>query len=641
MQEKVRFGEDFELDFRAYQLRRSGRVLKLERIPMEVLLLLVEQPGQLVTREQIVEKVWGEGVFLDTDNSINGAMRKIRQVLKDDPDNPRFILTIAGKGYRFIAPVADAEAETEAASGRSPSSGVDGPQAEAVTPIRTPAWRHRTVLIATTVALIATLAVWFEWDRRVARPQASGEKLMLAVLPFENLTGDPAQDYFSDGLTEEMISQLGNLDPQRLGVIARTSVMRYKQSPVPLDGVGRELGVQYVLEGSVRREADTVRITAQLIQVSDQTHLWARRYDRELSSLLAIQGEIAQAVADEIQLTLATDRDTDRDRAHQASLSPAAVEAYDLYLRGRYFWNKRTAQGFQQAIEYFQQAIAKDPGYARAYAGLADSYALMSSYFFAPPDEVIPKARTAALKALELDEGLAEAHTSLAVIAENYDWDWQTAEKEYRRAIQLDPNYATAHHWYAGYLSIIGRFDEALAQIELARRLDPLSVIIAANHGFILYFSRQYDRAIAQFRALLDEEPDFPRRAHVVIFAYVEVGRFADALADIENWRRVDDTPLTWAFEAYVYARSGQKEQARRAIDKMQAMKQRWPADPTLMLWVTHAGMLQKDKAFAFLERAYAEHSNVLVGLKVDPMYDPLRSDSRFQALLRRMNFPE
>jgi TolB-like protein/Tfp pilus assembly protein PilF len=460
---------------------------------------------------------------------------------------------------------------------------------------------------------------------------------MLAVLPFENLTGDAGQDYFSDGLTEEMIAQLGRLDPQRLGVIARTSVMHYKHSQVQMVQIGRELGVQYVLEGSVRRDSDKVRISAQLIQTKDQTHLWARQYDREQINLLALQGEIAQEIANEIQLTIGDPKRI--DSAHQPSLSPEAYEAYDLYLKGRYFWNKRTTQGFQHAIEYFQQAIAKDPTYARAHAGLADSYALMSGYSLAPQNEFMPKARAAAQRAVELDDRLAEAHTSLALVTENYDWDWQNAEKEYRRAIQLDPNYATAHHWYAEYLAYQGRFDEAFAEIERARQLDPLSLIIATDNGAILYFSRQYDRAIEQFRAVLDMEPNFPR-AHLLVFAYVQKGLFPDALADIEKWRRIDDAPGIWSVQAYVYGRSGQRVEARRALEKLQQLNRRQRMDPAAIA-LAYVGMDNKDEAFAWLQKTYSEHSNALTALKVDPIYDPLRSDPRFQELLRRVGLAQ
>ena len=311
-----------------------------------------------------------------------------------------------------------------------------------------------------------------------------------------------------------MISQLGDLDPSHLGVIARTSVMHYKHSGEPLDRVGRELGFQYALEGSVRRDSNKVRITAQLIQIKDQSHIWARQYDRDLNNLLALQAEIAQEIGDEIELTLGEHRHI--DTARQSSLSPQAYEAYDLYLKGRFFWNKRTGTGFQQAIEYFQQAIAEDRNCSRAYTGLADSYALLGGYSLTPQIDLMPKARAAALKALELDPGLAEAHTSLALITENFDYDWETAEKEYRRAIELNPNYATAHHWYAEYLSLQGRFSEALAESERARELDPLSLIIAADRGVILFYARQYDASIAQFRAVKEMEPGFTRAGMVV-----------------------------------------------------------------------------------------------------------------------------
>jgi len=615
---------------RAYKLRRSGRVLKLERLPMEVLAALVEQRGQLVTREHIVERIWGKSVFVDTDNSINGAIRKVRQVLKDDPEQPRFIQTITGRGYRFIAPVTEPDVHRPFA--------VPNPRLPVTQPLtRTPILLRWPLLLAILVVLIAALGAYFQWSGSRARPQSSNGRLMLAVLPFENLTGDAGQDYFSDGLTEEMIAKLGNLDPQHLGVIARTSVMHYKHSQEPLAQIGRELGIQYVLEGSVRRESGKVRITAQLIQMRDQSHLWARQYDRELSNLLALQGEIAQEVADEIQLALGDHKQI--DVARQPALSPAAFEAYDLYLKGRYFWNKRTPQGFQQAIECFQQAVTKNPGYARAYAGLADSYALLSGYTLTPQTESMPKARMAALKALELDDGLAEAHTSLALITENYDWDWQTAEKEYRRAIELNPNYATAHHWYAEYLSLQGRFDEAFAESERARQLDPLSLIIAADNGAILYYSRQYDRAIAQFRAVLDMEPNFPR-AHLVICAYVEKGQFADALAEIGKWGDTENGPSTWSWRAYVYGRAGQPAAARHALERLQQSYRDQHVGPDLALGA-YIGMGNRDEAFVWFEKAYADHSNSLTSLKVNPMYDPLRSDVRFQELMRRVRLAQ
>lgn len=322
--------------------------------------------------------------------------------------------------------------------------------------------------------------------------------------------------------------------------------------------------MQYVLEGSVRRSADRVRIAAQLIQASDQTHLWARQYDRELSSLLAVQEEIAQAVARQIEISLADRRGGE---VAGTALSPATYEAYDLYLKGRYFWSKRTPESFRQAVEQFQVAADQDPTYARTYAGLADSYALMSSYGMGPATELMPRARSAALRALELDDRLAEAHTSLALIHENFDWDWQSAEKEFRRAIELDPNYATAHHWYAEFLAFQGRFDEALTESERARQLDPLSLIIAVDRGAILYYARQYDRAIEQFRSVLAVDPNLPR-ARLIIAPYLEKGMFKEALAEADSWREQDDSPWTWLSYVHIYGRWGRLAEARKAFEK-------------------------------------------------------------------------
>jgi TolB-like protein/DNA-binding winged helix-turn-helix (wHTH) protein/Tfp pilus assembly protein PilF len=635
--EPIRFGDHFELDARAYQLRRSGRLLKLERIPMELLLLLVEQQGQIVTRDQIIERVWGKDVFLDTDNSINAAVRKIRLALKDDPEQPRFVQTVTGRGYRFIALVPGAGTS----SPPSDSLSRELVPAEDITASQTPHHRIsrvrlRPALLAILVVLIVALGSFVQWSRSRAHPQPTTARFMLAVLPFENLTGDPTQDYLSDGLTEEMITQLGNLDPQYLGVIARTSVMHYKNSQASLDQIGRELGVQYVIEGSVRRDSNHLRVTAQLIHTTDQTHVWARQYDRELKGLLALQGEIAQEIADEIQLTLGDRKPI--TTAPQSALSPPQYEAYDLYLKGQYFFNKRTAAGFQEAIKYFQQATARDPNYARAYTGLADAYALMGGYSGFPQTEHILKARAAALRALQIDPSLAEAHTALALIVQNYDWDWQTAEKEFRRAIKLNPNYATAHHWYAEHLMWRGRFDEALQESERARQLDPLSLIIAADNGAILFFSRQYDRAIEKWRSVLEMDPDFPR-ANLILIAYVEKGMFAEALAVVEKHRPVTPARAPWSYWsslAYVYGRSGQTAQARHAFNELLRSNQRHPIDPRIIAW-NYAGMGDKDQALAWLEKAYALHSNELVSLKVNPAYDLLRSDPRFQNLLLRV----
>src|SRR5882724_11048119 len=562
----VRFGP-YELRTRTRELYKQGIKLKLRPQPSQVLQILAEHAGDVVTREELRDLLWSSETFVDFEHGLNTSIKELRGVLNDSASNPRYIETLPKLGYRIIVPVTRAVQTLHAAGASRETVVTEKPASEKKVldriPRRSAVRRWAVVPGISTVVIAAFLGAYFQWSHSRIRAQTAGAKLMLAVLPFENLTGDVGQEYFSDGLTEEMIAQLGRLEPARLSVIARTSVMHYKHRQEQLETIGRELGVQYVLEGSVRRDADKVRISAQLIQMKDQTHLWARQYDRELSHILALQGEIAQDITAEIQAALGEPKRT--VPAHQVSSSRPSYEAYDLYLKGRYFWNKRTLEGFERSVEYFQQAIGKEPDYSRAYAGLSDSYALMSGYAGIPPGDLRPKAQAAAERAVELDEQSGEAHTSRALVAQNYDWDWQTAEKEYRRAIELDPNYATAHHWYAEYLALMGRFDQAFAESERARQLDPLSLIIAADNGVMLYYSRQYDRAIEQFRAVLDMDPGFSR-AGMMTQAYVEKGLFKDALAFIESRRRLaDDGPWTWATLAYVYGRAGQPVQARRA----------------------------------------------------------------------------
>ncbi|HEX8811713.1 MAG TPA: tetratricopeptide repeat protein, partial [Terracidiphilus sp.] len=447
------------------------------------------------------------------------------------------------------------------------------------------------------------------------------------------LTGDTAQEYFSDGLTEEMISQMGSLDPQHLGVIARTSVMHYKNSQTPLTQIGHELGVQYVLEGSVRRDAGRVRIAAQLIQVSDQSHLWAHQYDRQLTDLLAVQTEISAAIANEIKATLPGQGSSAVPKRAAAYAATTSYEAYDLYLQGRYFWNKRTVEGFRQAALYFQRAIDKDSNYARAYAGLADTYGLMSTWLVVPQNEFMPKARAAAERAIEIDEGLAEAHASLALIAENYDYDWGRAEREFRRAIDLNPQYATAHQWYAEFLAWQARFEEAFAESEQARQIDPMSLIIARDHAGILYYSRQYDRAIAECRAVLDMDPNFEPARIFIARSYEAEGKFAEALDEIDLWRGEPQ----WAERTYVYSRWGRTEEARQSLAKFEESTPPTSASRTAASLLAYMGIEGHDQVIGRLERAYSEHSNAVVMLKVEPLYDPLRGDPRFKELLHRL----
>ncbi len=628
-----RFGV-FQANLAARELRKHGVRVRLPGQPFCILSMLLEKPGEVVTREEMRQRLWTADTFVDFEHSLNTAMKKLRAALGDSPENSRYVETVPRLGYRFIAPV------EEISANERPAVETSGVAVNVERAVKTEEPRHRRgpLLLGIPAVLITVVAGYFAWSRPRVRPLPEGGRLMFAVLPFENLTGDSGQDYFSDGLTEEMIAQLGHLDPEHLGVIARTSVMHYKHRQEQLQQIGRDLAVQYVLEGSVRRDSGKVRISAQLVQMKDQTPVWSRQYDRELSGLLALQGEIAQEIADEIQPILGSDhKRITADR--KSTASPSSYEAYDLYLKGRYFWNKRTKDSFQQAAEYFQQAIAKDPNYAQAYAGLADTFGLMSTWSLVPQNEFMPKAREAALKALRIDASVAEAHTSLALVAENYDYDWQTAEKEFRQAIQLDPGYGTAHQWYAECLSFQGRFDEALAESERARQLDPLSVIIARDHGTILYFSRQYDRAIEQFRAVREMDPDFPRTG-ALIEAHVQKGQFATALAELGNPRTYGDATWHWAYLAYICGRAGQLERARHQLEKLEKLSRHEQVDPVTMSWA-HLGMGNKEEALADLEKAYSEHFSIMTTLKVEPAYDALRGDPRFQDLLRRVGLAD
>jgi TolB-like protein/DNA-binding winged helix-turn-helix (wHTH) protein/Tfp pilus assembly protein PilF len=606
--------DEFRLDPARRLLVRDEEVVHLTPKAFDILLVLAEKQGALVTKDDLMKAVWTDS-FVEESN-LTQTIFVLRKTL-DDGNRQRYIMTVPGKGYRFVP-----ELKSVSGNGHAPSP--------AVTHGR-PAMRYWREFAA--ICLMAALALSLYFRLRT-HPTQADEVSRLAVLPFENLTGDPAQDYIADGLTEELIARVGRVDPGHIGVIARTSAMHYQQAGKPLAVVGRELEVQYVLEGSVRLDSGNVRITTQLVRVSDQRALWSGQYERAPDNLLALQSDVAREVSSEVQLALGRRRLTDggvRDSPHP----PNSSAVYELYLKGRYFWNKRTAVGLRQAIAYFQQAADADPNYAEAYAGLAESYALMSGYSSAAsPAEFMPKARAAALHALELDPQLAEAHTARAVIAQDYDWDWQTAEQEYRRAIELDPNNATSHHWYAECLALQGRFDDAFPEIERAHQLDPLSLIIATDYGAILYFSRQYDRAIERFRAVLDMDPTFPR-AHLLTYAYAQKSQYSEALADSRQLRPADN-PWKAAMSAYVYGRSGQKAQARRSVQELERLGHASQIDPMPFI-VAYVGINDKDRAFAYLRLACEHHSSSLTAIKVDPIYDPLRNDPRFQKFLRQL----
>ena len=652
---KYRFGP-FELSPRTRELRKLGNRLKVRPQPFQVLEVLLERGGDVVTREELRERLWQADTFVDFEHGLNTAIKELRAVLSDSATEPRYIGTIPKVGYRMIVPVETAEAKSAAKTviamgepapairdfvwgGESGWEGSERKQEEEKRGAGWPQWIAGIVLGLVLVAAgIGFGAKWMRGRDEAKRGAVKNGRVLLAVLPFQNLTGDAGQEYFSDGLTEEMIAQLGLMDPEHFGVIGRTSVMHYKNTQENAEQIGRELGVQYVLEGSVRRDAERVRITAQLIRAGDQTRLWTREFDRELQSLLAVQSEIAHETADEIQQTLGAKKPSAPVEA--TAMSREDYEAYDKYLKGLYFWNKRTVPGFEQAIVCFREAIQKNPKYAPAYAGLANTYTLLTGYSLSSSSKYMPQARAAALRALELNDKLPEAHTALALVVQNYDLDWHTAEKEFKRAIELNPNYSTAHHWYAEHLGYRGRFEEAFKESDEAKRLDPLSLIIAADRGALLYFARDYDRAIEQLRAVLEMDPAFPR-GHMIQYAYAAKGMYPEAMADIEKGNRLSgEGAWYWSSKAYVDGLWGHRAEGRRALQKLEELNKRQPMDAGPMAWA-YLGMGRREEALQWLEKGCEQHSNVVTTLKVEPAFDPVRNDPKFQELLRRVGLRE
>ena len=606
--------DDVELDLGSYQLRRNGSVIKLERIPMELLILLASRNGQLVSREEIIEKLWGKDVFVDSEHGVNTAIRKIRNALQDDPEKPRFIETVVGKGYRFVAPLVTVPEEALPA-----------------VPIGRRFRSKQFIVVGTCLMAVVTAAYFglrYFWPAGISH----GGRTMLAVLPFENLTGDPDQDYFSDGLTEEMITQLGRLDPRQLGVIARTSAMSYKHSSKAVDQIGRELGVNYILEGSARREGGRVRITAQLIQVRDQSHVWAAEYDREMQSVLQLQSEVADAIGNEVRLKLAPEQ-----RVQAGNPRAVNPEAYEAYLKGRYFIEKWTEEGTRVGREYFEQAIQKDPNYALAYAGLADSYVWGRAGL--PPEEALRRARAAATNALELDNTLGEPHAALGQIKFVNDWDWAAAEVEFKRAIELNPNDTNALHMYSHYLLSMGRMQESLEVSKRALEHDPVSPTMQLHMGFHYLTARQYDLAIPQYLKVLQADPGLPAAHNDLAVAYRQKGLFDQSVAEyLQVETLLGMTPDQIAELKAAYAKSGMRGFWLTVLEFAEASGESKISPYQIASYC--AILNKKDESFEWLEKAYNAHDAGLVAIKSDSDFDNLHSDARFADLLHRLKLP-
>jgi TolB-like protein/DNA-binding winged helix-turn-helix (wHTH) protein/Flp pilus assembly protein TadD len=617
-----RFGK-FELDLRSYELKRDGQPLRLEKIPMELLIFLVEHHGELISREQIIEKLWGKHVFLDTEQGINTAIRKVRQVLQDGREKPQFLETVVGKGYRFVGNVTPNRTEPLALGDRIL------PESETARHTDRLRWFGTITLL-----LVAAAVFWTLWPKidHVLRAGRTSTFRSVAVLPLENLSGDPSQEYFADGITDALITQLAKVHEVR--VISRTSIMRYKNTVKPLPEIAETLNVDAVVEGSVSRSSNRVRVTVQLLDARADRHLWAEEYDRDLRDVLSLQGELARDISEQIRASISSQEPL-------KSNSRGAVEpaAYDSYLRGRSFWNQRTPAGLEQAVAHFQRAIDLDPGYAEAYSGLADTYTALGYTSYWSPKNSFPKAQELANKALQIDPSLAEARSSLAYARLYYDWDWKGAEKEFQRAIAANPNYATAHHWYSVLLTARSRNGEALSEIRRAHELDPLSVPISTDMGFELYYARHYDEAITQLRSVLQTSPKFPL-AHLWLGrAYEQKGMYPEAIIEFEQaGTALKDWPVIIAAAGHAYARWGHKAEATAAMRRMNELTKEKYVTPYGVALI-YAGLDDKDQAINWLQNAYEDRSHWLVWLKLDPRFDNIRPDPRLQELLQRMQF--
>jgi TolB-like protein/DNA-binding winged helix-turn-helix (wHTH) protein len=632
---RVCFGV-FEVDLRAGELRKRGLRVRLQQQPFQVLAILLERPGQVVGREELQKKLWPADTFVDFDHGLNKAINKIREALGDSAESPRFVETVARRGYRFLADVRAADAvpvrSPEPAPQPHPAADArdrqnPGGRLATLTRLLPPrAWKISTFVL---LALLASFAA----SKLRSGNHPSPVIRSLAVLPLESLSNDASQDYFADGMTDELISDLGQISALR--VISRTSVMAYKHTRKSLPQIARELNVDAVVEGSVLRSGDQVRITAQLIDGATDRRVWSQSYQGELRDTLALQNKVARAIADEIRISV--------NPQEQAALRHATVVnpvAYESYLKGRYFWNKRTANSLKAALAYFNQAIDEDSTYAQAYSGLADTYALLGDWQYAvmTPKEALPKAKAAAIKALELNNALGEAHNSLAFCLDGFDWDFDSAGNEFRRAIELNPGYATAHHWYAWHLALLRQYDEAIVEMRTAENLDPLSLIINADLAELLALAHSYDESIQQSRKTIEMDPNFGLAHNHLGQAYLQKHMNDEAVAELQEAVKLSGgSPTCIANLARAYAASGKSSEA---VALLSDLKKRSHPGQSLAseIAVIYGALGDTDQAMSWLEKGYEERFNP--GVLIRPGFDPLRSDPRFEDVMHRVGLP-
>lgn len=662
----LKFGP-YEVDTRAGELRKQGSRIRLQEKPLLVLQALAAQPGVLITRDELRKHLWPDDTFVDFETGLNTAVSKLREALNDDPEHPRYIETVPRRGYRFLAPVENGDREERARlhepppmvlfrqvpagpQGADESAGDETGRDEAreadfgEEPLHARGFYARLsrgwLAMLALLVLICAAGGYLAWRQSRMRSATIPARVMIAVLPFENLTGDPGEEYVSDGFTEELITQLGELDSNKIGVIARTSAMSYKGAEKPVNQIARELGVNYVLEGSIRKTGDGLRVTAQLIRADDQTHIWASEYDRSIGDLVKLEGEVAQAIAGEVQVNL-----TPQARQALASRNsrPIDPEAYRDYLKGRYDWNSRSGEGMKRAVGEFKDAIDKDPGFAQAYAGLADTYNTLIFYGYLTNQDGIPEAKAAALKAVQLRDSSPAGHASLGYVYFMWEAQFPEAQREFQRAIQLDDNNPQAHQWYALYLASMGRSQEAAAQIQEARQVDPRSLIIATAGGYVAYFARDFAGAAAQCQAVLEQYPNFMVAHAVLGLAEEAEGDGTKAIAEFQKTIELSGRrPVAYLdYLGHAYATFGRRDDAQAVLAEIDG-RMKGPdvaeAGPGFLA-ATFAALGEKDKAMDALEEGLMHGDGELRWLKVDPRLDPLRGEPRFQKLMARAGF--
>ena len=646
---KYRFGP-FEVHTNAREVLKNGARVKLLGQPYLILEVLLSRAGQVVSREEIREAVWPADTFVDFEHGLNSSVRKLRQVLSDSADNPSYIETLPRLGYRFIAPVtivAEAPERPDGTSAGLPVA-ISPPPASAEprepVPWLSTRWKLRTLYLAAAVVL-AVIFIGFAQSRGwvtlpfssrkpAAKTSAPAKRFSsIAVLPLQNLSNDPAQEYFVDGITDELITDLAQLGTLR--VISRTSVMHYKGGNKTVPEIGRELGVEALVEGTVERVGDRVRIRVQLIDTASDHHLWSRSFDRKLEDVLLLETTAAHDIAAGIQ-SQATGPSVDSHFLNGRTVQP---DAYEAYLKGRYFWNQRSEAGLKKSIEYFQEAIMKDPTFAAAYAGLAGTYSILGSDVM-PAKVARVKARAAAARALELDPESAEGHAAMGMVAFYYDWNWTQAEQEFRRAIEINPSYVTAHQWYSYYLKAMGRLPEALQEARQAQELDPLSlqanITLAGRYRDL----SEYDEAISLGQRTLELDPNFAPAHEMLAAVYELQEKFPAAVAE---WQKAiglsQDNPAIIASLGHAYALSGKRREARKIVVRLQLISRQHYVAAWDMA-ILFAGLGDSSNAFRYLERSYQDRESQIPFLRQDRRLISLREDPRFQSLLRRVGLP-